>query len=83
MFRKEYCKELRQSAAAAALSELYRLAFQRKRLTLLFASKDEQHNHAIVLRDLLEGIRKPPSGTGPAGLRFIKEPQAKRMLAPS
>ncbi len=79
MFRKEYCKELRLPDAATALSELYRLASQRKRLTLLFASKDELHNNAIVLKELLEGIRKPPMGTGPAGLRLMKESQAKRM----
>jgi uncharacterized protein YeaO (DUF488 family) len=81
VFRKEYCKELRQPEAATSLSELYRLASQRKRLTLLFASKDERHNHAIVLRDLLEGIRKPPTGTGPAGSRFMSKPQAKRLPA--
>ncbi|MGH9529925.1 MAG: DUF488 domain-containing protein [Terriglobales bacterium] len=78
-FRKEYCKELRQPEATAALSELYRLASQRKRLTLLFASKDEQHNNAIVLRELLEGVRKPPSGTGP--LRAVPQRQAKRLPA--
>jgi uncharacterized protein YeaO (DUF488 family) len=81
LFRKEYCKELRQPEAAAALSELYRLASQRKRLTLLFASKDEQYNNAVVLKELLEGIRKPPTGTGPAGLRFVNHRQAKRMPA--
>ena len=79
LFRKEYCKELRQPEAAAALSELYRLASQRKRLTLVFASRDETHNNAVILRELLEGIRKPPTGTGPAGLRFMKASQAKRM----
>ncbi len=79
MFRKQYCKELRHPEAATALSELYRLASQRKRLTLLFTSKDELRNNAIVLKELLEGIRKPPTGTGPAGLRFMKESQAKQM----
>lgn len=79
MFRKQYCKELRQTQASTSLNELYRLASQRKRLTLLFASKDELHNNAIVLKELLEGIRKPPTGTGPAGLRFMKESQGKQM----
>lgn len=79
IFQKKYFRELREPEAATALSELYRLASQRKRLTLLFASKDELHNNAIVLRELLEGIRKPPTGTGPAGLRFMKDAQAKRM----
>jgi uncharacterized protein YeaO (DUF488 family) len=64
-FRKRYMKELAQPAAARALEELYRLAGTGKRLTLLFASRDTQRNHAIVLRELLEGMRKPPTGTGP------------------
>src|ERR1700758_3272808 len=38
-FRKRYLKELGKPEAAHALDELYRLANQRKRLTLLFASR--------------------------------------------
>lgn len=78
-FRKHYLKELALPQAAAALEELYRMASMRKNLTLLFASKDEQHNNAVVLKDLLEGMRKPPTGTGPGALRNIRERQAKRM----
>ena len=47
------------------LQKLYSLAHKRKRLTLLFASKNETHNNAVVLKDLLDGMRKPPTGTGP------------------
>ena len=47
-----------------ALDELYRFANERKNLTLLFAWKDERHNNAVVLKDLLQGMRKPPTGTG-------------------
>ena len=65
-FRKRYLKELARPEAHAALDELYRLAGQRKRLTLLFASKNEEHNNATVLKDRLDGMRKPPTGTGPA-----------------
>lgn len=65
-FRKRYLKELKRPDAEAALEELYRLA--EKKLTLLFAYKDEEHNNAVVLKDLLEGRRKPPSGTGPAAI---------------
>jgi uncharacterized protein YeaO (DUF488 family) len=65
-FRKRYLKELVQPEAHAALDELYRLAGKRKRLTLLFASKNEERNNATVLKDLLDGMRKPPTGTGPA-----------------
>jgi uncharacterized protein YeaO (DUF488 family) len=78
-FRKRYLKELARPEAAEALNKLYRLAGRRKRLTLLFASKDEQHNNAVVLKDLLEGMRKPPTGTGPGAVRAMRERQAKRM----
>ncbi len=78
-FRKRYLKELTLPLAAEALDELYRLANYKKNLTLLFASKNEQHNNAVVLKDLLEGMRKPPTGTGPGALRSVRERQAKRM----
>ena len=71
-FRIRYLKELTGSEAAKALDELYQLAHHGK-LTLLFASKNEDRNNATVLRDLLEGARKPPTGTGPA------VPRAARM----
>jgi uncharacterized protein YeaO (DUF488 family) len=78
-FRKRYLKELTLPEAAKALEELYRLANTRKNLTLLFASKDEHHNNAVVLKDLLEGMRKPPTGTGPGAARSLRTRQAKRM----
>jgi uncharacterized protein YeaO (DUF488 family) len=79
VFRKRYLKELAHPECAPALDELYRLANRRKRLTLLFASKNETHNNAVVLKDLLEGMRKPPTGTGPAGARAARNRQARRM----
>jgi uncharacterized protein YeaO (DUF488 family) len=78
-FRKRYLKELARPEAAEALDDLYRLARRRRRLTLLFASKNERYNNAVVLRDLLEGMRKPPTGTGPGAIRAMRERQAKRM----
>ena len=75
-FRKRYLKELARSEAEGALHELYRLANQRKTLTLLFASKDEQHNNAVVLKDLLEGMRKPPTGTGPGAVYGMRTREA-------
>jgi hypothetical protein len=76
-FRKRYMKELASPEAAAALDELYRLARQRRNLTLLFASKNEERNNAVVLKDLLEGMRKPPTGTGPGAVKAMRERQAK------
>ncbi|MGA9042480.1 MAG: DUF488 family protein [Terriglobales bacterium] len=78
-FRKRYLKELVRAEAETALNELYRLANQRKTLTLLYASKNEEHNNAVVLKDLLEGMRKPPNGTGRGAIRAMRERQAKRM----
>ena len=77
-FRKRYLKELAHPDSATALNELYRLANRRKRLTLLFASKNEKQNNAVVLKDLLEGTKKPPTGTGPAAVRTLRR-QAKAM----
>lgn len=75
-FRKKYLKELTQPKALEALHRLYQLADGKKRLTLLFASKNELHNNAVVLKDLLEGARKPPTGTGPASARAAKKREA-------
>ena len=63
-FREKYLKELRCKAAHDALEQLYALE-KKRRLTLLFASKNEEHNNATVLKQLIEGDRKPPTGTGP------------------
>jgi uncharacterized protein YeaO (DUF488 family) len=79
LFRKRYLKELSEPEASGALHELYRLANQPKKLTLLFGSKNEEHNNAVVLKDLLQDMRKPPTGTGPAALRGARLRQAKRM----
>ena len=76
-FRKRYLKELAAPEAAEALDELYRLARRKKNLTLLFASRNEHHNNAVVLKELLDGMRKPPTGTGP--VRSLRGRQAKRM----
>jgi uncharacterized protein YeaO (DUF488 family) len=81
MFRRRYLKELALPDASSDLDNLYRLA-GKYRITLLFASKDEEHNNAIVLRDLLNGMRKPPTGTGPAAARGLRSRQAKAMPRP-
>jgi uncharacterized protein YeaO (DUF488 family) len=79
LFRKRYLKELARPESAAALDELYRLANRRKKLTLLFASRNEERNNAVVLKDLLDGMRKPPTGTGPGGVRAVRDRQTKTM----
>ena len=66
-FRDKYLAELTTDAAHAALNELYDLAKKKRGVTLLFGSKNLEQNNALVLKQLLEGERKPPKGTGPTG----------------
>jgi uncharacterized protein YeaO (DUF488 family) len=75
-FRKKYLQELSHPEAQDSLQRLYQLAQKRKRLTLLFASKNETHNNAFVLKELLEGRRKPPTGTGPGAVHGMRKGEA-------
>jgi uncharacterized protein YeaO (DUF488 family) len=77
MFRRRYLKELARPQAAEALEELYRLAARRSRLTLLFASRNLEHNNAVVLKQLLDGMRKPPTGTGAAAAAMAGRQRAR------
>jgi uncharacterized protein YeaO (DUF488 family) len=76
LFRKRYLKELARPEAEKDLQKLYTLAHKKRRLTLLYASKNEKHNNAVVLKDLLDGMRKPPTGTGPGALRTLPKRDA-------
>jgi uncharacterized protein YeaO (DUF488 family) len=64
-FRERYLDELRAPAAQSGLRQLYELASGNKNLTLVFGSRDMEHNNAVILKELLEGMRKPPSSSGP------------------
>jgi uncharacterized protein YeaO (DUF488 family) len=75
-FRKRYLKELASSEAEADLRKLYHLAHKKKRLTLLFGSRNAAQNNALVLKELLEGMRKPPTGTGPVALSPLRKRRA-------
>jgi uncharacterized protein YeaO (DUF488 family) len=75
-FRKKYLKELSQPEAEDSLLQLYQLARKRKRVTLLFGSKNENSNNAVVLKELLNGMRKPPTGTGPGAVRGMRRREA-------
>ena len=65
VFRKRYLNEIAGPAASQALEQLYEIARNNQTVTLVYAAKDEAHNNAVVLRDLLQGMRKPPSSSGP------------------
>ena len=75
-FRKKYLKELAQPECQDVLRRLYELAHKKKRLTLLFASKNETSNNATVLKELLDGMRKPPTGTGPGAVHSMRKRDA-------
>lgn len=63
-FRKRYLKELKTEGASAALDKLHHLAEAKRRVTLLYASRNLERNNATVLKELLEGTPKPPSSVG-------------------
>ena len=77
LFRKRYLRELVTPAASAAVEKLHRLAEGKKKVTLLYAAKNEEHNNAIVLKELLEGAPKPPSSVGRAAIGRGRIPKAK------
>jgi uncharacterized protein YeaO (DUF488 family) len=68
MFRKRYLKELANEKASAAMDKLHQLVKSKGKVTLLYASRNEEHNNATVLKELLEGMPKPPSSVGRAAL---------------
>jgi len=63
-FRKRYMKELADPKATAAVEKLYDLVKTKKNVTLLYASRNEKRNNATVLKDLIDGGKKPPSNIG-------------------
>jgi uncharacterized protein YeaO (DUF488 family) len=68
IFRKRYLKELVSEESSAAVEQLHHLAEANRRVTLLYASRNEEHNNATVLKELLEGMPKPPSSVGRSAL---------------
>jgi uncharacterized protein YeaO (DUF488 family) len=77
-FREKYLKELASEMANQALQQLYEIAKRNRRLTLLYAAKDKEHNNAAVLKQLLDGDRKPPTGTGPIRAALARRARASR-----
>jgi len=76
-FRQKYLTELRTPSAAVALKTLYDVLDQEKVVSLLFASKQTDRNNATVLKEIVEGMKKPPKGTG-AGARAQVRKRARR-----
>jgi uncharacterized protein YeaO (DUF488 family) len=78
IFKKRYFKELSTPEASADLQALYGLLNEHERVTLIYASKDAERNNAAALKELLEGMKKPPSSSGPARAVAVPRRIAKR-----
>jgi uncharacterized protein YeaO (DUF488 family) len=78
MFRKRYLKELVSAESSAAVEKLHRLMEGKRRVTLLYASKNLEHNNATALKELLEGMPKPPSSVGRGALGRGRIRKAKK-----
>lgn len=71
-FRQRYLAELHAPAAEKALQQLYEALDRERTVTLLFASKQTEQNNATVLKEFVEGMKKPPKGTGDQRARVQK-----------
>lgn len=56
-FRTQYKKELRTKEASEKISLLAKRA-RHKTVTLVYSARDEEHNDAVVLKEVLERIVK-------------------------
>lgn len=77
-FKKRYFKELSTAEASADLEKLYGLLAEYERVTLVYSAKNVEHNNAVALKELLEGMKKPPSSSGPAKAMAMPRRIAKR-----
>jgi uncharacterized protein YeaO (DUF488 family) len=59
-FRRRYRKELGKDATMEELRRLAALG-KRKRITLVYGAADEEHNQAVVLKELLDEFIRPAS----------------------
>lgn len=78
VFKKRYFKELGTPEAAADLQALYGILNDHARVTLVYASRDKERNNAVALKELLDGMKKPPSSSGPARAVAMPRRIAKR-----
>jgi|SRR5690606_34362663 len=57
VFQKKYASEIAEHSTA--IRELQEIVKQHKAVTLLYAARDEAHNEAVVIRDMLTLKRIP------------------------
>src|ERR1700680_4088825 len=78
VFKKRYFQELSAPEAAADLEQLYQIRNKHRAVTLVYSSRNLEHNNAVALKELLEGMRKPPSSSGPSSAAAASGRAAKR-----
>jgi uncharacterized protein YeaO (DUF488 family) len=78
IFKKRYFKELCTQEATEALNKLYELLDEYSDVTLIYASANVEQNNAVALKELLEGMKKPPSSSGPAKAAALPGRMTKR-----
>src|SRR5438128_7631092 len=64
--QRKYFTELKTPQATEALEHVYNYLLKEKTVKLLYGGNDPVLNGAMLLKDLLDGHRKPPNNTGPA-----------------
>jgi uncharacterized protein YeaO (DUF488 family) len=77
-FRQKYLEELRRPEATAELEKLQEMALSSRKLTLVYASRDEEHNNATVLKEVHEGTKKPPHKVKREVAPAVQQAQAMR-----
>lgn len=78
VFKKRYFKELCTPEATEELKKLYELMDNSHDVTLIYSSKNTERNNAVALKELLDGMKKPPSSSGPAKAAAVPSRMAKR-----
>lgn len=78
LFKKRYFKELCTPEATQDLAALYELMDTSHEITLIYSSKNTERNNAVALKELLDGMKKPPSSSGPAKAAAVSGRMAKR-----
>ncbi|HWR34898.1 MAG TPA: DUF488 family protein [Clostridia bacterium] len=79
-FRRRYLAELAQESASESLEQLHEVVRSKRMVTLVYSARDPVRNNAVVLKQLLDGARKPPSSTGPVkeGATAARRARARR-----
>jgi uncharacterized protein YeaO (DUF488 family) len=78
LFKKRYFKELCTPEATVDLGTLYELLDRAHQVTLIYSSKNTERNNAVALKELLDGMKKPPSSSGPAKAAAVPSRMTKR-----